>query len=326
MNTTVEQLHAGSDAPSGATAEAAGMLALTTEEIGLMLDIVAQMRPLGRQRWEEVAQAYNAQVASWEGSTAAPVKDAETLKRRFMLVAYEKQPSEWSKFTKRAVALHHSILEEAGASPSNLGSITLSAGHGHHGNGLLAGDGMLLLTEGEVELVNSASASIQGFDVDFLHRISSNDHLEAALPPSSNKAAKAPAAGSKAAAAAAAAKAAITLPSPIVSTSGGMLTPMVIPPMPVRTGKRGRPAGSTTGSAAKRMAQQAEQVALLTRTLIEVQQQIAEMHSHILTLVDTQSNQSSVIAALQERLAERTAAAKGASKENQSETYKQLLA
>lgn len=112
---------------------------------------------------------------------------------------------------------------------------------------------------------------------------------------------------------------------------------------PLRTGKRGRPPGSTTGSAAKRMAQQAEQVVLLSRAVIELQKQLREVREALATVVETQSNQSAVLAVLQQQLhqtqthshahAHSTAVLKGMhmsagvrSDENQSEAFQQLLA
>ena len=78
--------------------------------------------------------------------------------------------------------------------------------------------------------------------------------------------------------------------------------------VPVRTGKRGRPPGSTTGAAAKRMAQQAEQVVLLSRAVYELQKQLREVREALATVVETQSNQSAVLAVLQQQLAaEKTA-------------------
>ncbi|PJF17545.1 hypothetical protein PSACC_02643 [Paramicrosporidium saccamoebae] len=218
----------------------------------VLLDIVEKIRPLQRQRWEEVAVAYNDQIA---GKDWCP-RDADALKRRFMVLAYAKKPSgrtlladltelaeEWREFMDRAMAIHHSILEEAGAAV-NIGM----------GGGLVRSadtDGMLLLTENEAELVHAASqVPMTGFDEDYLSRLS----------------------------------------------SGSMLI------TPVRTGKRGRPPGSTTGSAAKRMAQQVEHVAYLSRVVGEMQKQLRETREALATVVETQTNQSAVLAVLQQQL------------------------
>jgi hypothetical protein len=55
----------------------------------VLLDIVEKLRPLQRQRWEEVAVAYNDQIS---GRDWCP-RDADALKRRFMVLAYAKKPS-----------------------------------------------------------------------------------------------------------------------------------------------------------------------------------------------------------------------------------------
>lgn len=143
----------------------------------------------------------------------------------------------------RATAIHQSILEEAGAAVINLGMGGLAR----------AGDtdGMLLLTEGEAELVNATGAG-GAYDEDF--------------PPS-------------------------------LRYSSGSITIT-----PVRTGKRGRPPGSTTGSAAKRVAHQAEQVFVLTRAVMEIQKQLRDMREALATVVETQTNQSAVLAVLQQQL------------------------
>jgi hypothetical protein len=79
-------------------------------------------------------------------------------------------------------------------------------------------------------------------------------------------------------------------------TSLAMMTPM-------RTGKRGRPPGSTTGSAAKRVAAQAEQVVLLSRATIDMQKQLTDMRELLASVVETQTNQTAVIEYLQKALA-----------------------
>lgn len=226
----------------------------------MLLDVVEKLRPLQRQQWEEVAIAYNDQI---NGKDWCP-RDADALKRRFMVLAYAKKPSEeWREFMDRAITIHQSILEENGASISGLGMGGLTRADS---------DGMLLLTENEAELVHAANAvPVQGFEEEYLSRLSIN--------------------------------------------SAG--------PTPVRTGKRGRPPGSTTGSAAKRMAQQSEQVILLSRAVVEMQKQLREVREALATVVETQSNQSAVLAVLQQQL--------GSGKmmlgdETASESYRQLLA
>lgn len=143
----------------------------------------------------------------------------------------------------RAMNIHHSILEEAGASVSlGMGGLARSSDH----------DGMLLLTENEADLVHAANAvPMQGFDDEYLSRLSTG------------------------------------------SASGSSLQIT-----PIRTGKRGRPPGSTTGSAAKRMAQQSEQVVLLTRAVYEMQKQVRELREALATVVETQTNQSAILAVL----------------------------
>lgn len=234
----------------------------------VLLDIVEKIRPLQRNRWEEVATAYNDQIS---GKDWCP-RDADALKRRFMVLAYAKKPSEeWREFMDRAMTIHHSILEEAGA----------SIGLGIGGLTRTDSEGMLLLTEGEAELVHAANAvHVQGFDEEYMNRLSINS--------------------------------AIT---------------------PVRTGKRGRPPGSTTGSAAKRMAQQAEQVVLLSRAVVEMQKQLREVREALATVVETQSNQSAVLAVLQQQLGPKAGMVGSVARDNddeheqhQSEAYRQLLA
>lgn len=82
----------------------------------------------------------------------------------------------------------------------------------------------------------------------------------------------------------------------------GSRLPPRMTPLPVRTGKRGRPLGSTTGAAAKRMQKQAEQVAYLLNAVTQLQEQMREVREALATVVDTQSNQSAIISALQHRL------------------------
>lgn len=151
----------------------------------------------------------------------------------------------------RAMAIHHSVLEEAGA--------TLSLG-GMGIGGLVRGtdpDGMLLLTGDEADLVNQTGLQ-GGFDEEYMQRLSSSS-----------------------------------------------LTTLT----PVRTGKRGRPPGSTTGSAAKRMAHQAEQVVILSRAVVEIQKQLREVREALATVVETQTNQSAVLAVLQQQLHQQDSAA-----------------
>lgn len=47
------------------------------------------MRPLHKQRWDEVAAAYNDHIAGKDFCA----RDADALKRRFMVLAYAKKPS-----------------------------------------------------------------------------------------------------------------------------------------------------------------------------------------------------------------------------------------
>jgi hypothetical protein len=167
------------------------------------------------------------------------------------------------------MVIHQSVLEEAGASVGSLGMGGLAR----------ADDGMLLLTEGEAELVNAANAvPVQGYDEEYLHRL---------------------------------------------SVSGGSLNIT-----PVRTGKRGRPPGSTTGSAAKRMAQQAEQVVLLSRAVLEMQKQLREVREALATVVETQSNQSAVLAVLQQQIhgATHSNNNNNNNKSTDENAYQQLLA
>jgi len=66
-----------------------GSKSFTAAETSLLLDIVEKIRPLGRQKWDLVAAAYNDQIAGKDWCT----RDAEALKRRFMVLAYAKKPS-----------------------------------------------------------------------------------------------------------------------------------------------------------------------------------------------------------------------------------------
>jgi hypothetical protein len=205
-----------------------------------------------------------------------------------MVLAYAKKPSgnpfaeeltraadEWREFMDRAMAIHHSILEEAGAHVSiGVGGLTRASDS----------DGMLLLTENEAELVHAASQVPINFDEDYLNRLSSGS---------------------------------VTI-------------------TPVRTGKRGRPPGSTTGSAAKRLSQQVENVTYLGRVVGELQKQLREVREALATVVETQTNQSAVLAVLQQQLHQHDSPLilskstksmmMGASDDNQSEAYQQLLA
>jgi len=79
------------------------------------------------------------------------------------------------------------------------------------------------------------------------------------------------------------------------SSSGILITP-------IRTGKRGRPPGSTTGSAAKRIAQQAEEVRNVIRFVHEMGKQMREMREALASVVETQTNHSAVLAVLQQQL------------------------
>lgn len=55
----------------------------------VLLDIVEKIRPLHRNKWEEVAVAYNDHIAGKDMCA----RDADALKRRFMVLAYAKKPS-----------------------------------------------------------------------------------------------------------------------------------------------------------------------------------------------------------------------------------------
>lgn len=156
------------------------------------------------------------------------------------------------------MTIHHSILEENGASVINLDQM---------GGLVRAGDNdeMLLLNEGEAELVHTANSTpLQGFEDEYL--------------------------GSR------------------YSGSGSGST---ITLTPVRTGKRGRPPGSTTGAAAKRLAQQHQHVQQLSRTVHDLQLQLREVREALATVVETQTNQSAVLAVLQQQLHQQDASMMG---------------
>lgn len=55
----------------------------------VLLELVEKMRPLHKQRWDEVAAAYNDHIAGKDFCA----RDADALKRRFMVLAYAKKPS-----------------------------------------------------------------------------------------------------------------------------------------------------------------------------------------------------------------------------------------
>lgn len=205
----------------------------------VLLDIVDKLRPFSKEKWEEVSAIYNSSIA---GNDNFVTRDVEALKRRFMVLAYQKKQGnndEWKEYMDRATALHQSILEESSASPIPFGLLRHDA------------DGMLLLTENEQEMVNNAaSMAISSFEgEDFIGH------------------------------------------SPASSTF----------PTPVRTGKRGRPPGSTTGAAAKRMAQQAEQLAILTRVLKDTQKTLKELKAQMDVMSERQAHQECTLAQLQQQ-------------------------
>lgn len=204
----------------------------------VLLDIVDKLRPFGKEKWEEVSAIYNSSIA---GNDNFVTRDVDALKRRFMVLAYQKKQTndEWKEYMDRATALHQSILEESSASPIPFGLLRHDA------------DGMLLLTENEQEMVNNAaSMAISSFE---------GEEFMAQSPASS------------------------TLPTP------------------VRTGKRGRPPGSTTGAAAKRMAQQAEQLAILTRVLKDTQKTLKDLKAQMDVMSERQAHQECTLAQLQQQ-------------------------
>lgn len=290
----------------------AGSKSFSPGETQLLLDVVEKIRPLGRQRWEMVSAEYNELVVIKDWCA----RDSDALKRRFMVLAYAKKPSEeWRDFMDRAGLLQHSILEEAGANsslgslismPNLVGDLDVNESddidHGLPSNDESEededdeedDDSMLLLTEGEAEMVHSAQGTMPGFDEDYLQRVSqrggNNDSQSSSLnsPFNSNNA---------------------NLNS--TSLSGGNIggnasaTALLAShpsagPM-IRTGKRGRPPGSTTGSAAKRLAMHMEQVNLLSRAVIELQKQLREVRDALATVVETQSNQSAILNVLHQQ-------------------------
>lgn len=276
-----------------------GSKSFTSEETQVLLDIVDKIRPLGKQRWDEVACAYNDQAAAKDWCA----RDSDALKRRFMVLAYAKKPSEeWREFMDRAGQLHQSILEEAGAAaPLSMGMVLGSMGHQLYesgnvpktGDNRTEGEGMLLLTGDEVDLVHATNGGIHHhpFDEEYLARLSASG-MDASVV-----------AAAAAAAAAATASGSNSSLGNVGRSLGGSGTSSALSMMtPLRTGKRGRPPGSTTGSAAKRVAQQAEQVVLLSRATVELQKQLREVREALASVVETQANQSLVIGHLQKAL------------------------
>ena len=272
-----------------------GSKSFTHEETQVLLDIVDKIRPLGKQRWDELACAYNDQAVAKDWCT----RDSDALKRRFMVLAYAKKPSEeWRDFMDRAGHLHQSILEEAGAAaPLSMGMVLGSMGHqlyetgvAKSGDNRTEGEGMLLLTGDEVDLVHATNGAIHHhhpFDEEYLARLSASG-MDASVVA--------------AAAAATASGSGGNLGSTGRSHTGSGTSSALSMMTPLRTGKRGRPPGSTTGSAAKRVAQQAEQVVLLSRATVELQKQLREVREALASVVETQANQSLVIGHLQKAI------------------------
>jgi len=284
-----------------------GSKSFTSEETQVLLDIVDKIRPLGKQRWDEVACAYNDQAAAKDWCE----RDSDALKRRFMVLAYAKKPSEeWRDFMDRAGHLHQSILEEAGAAaPLSMGMVLGSMGHQLYeagvgtkaSDGNQNGEGMLLLTGDEVDLVHATNGAIHHhhpFDEEYLARLSASG-MDASVTSAS---ATGPQSGIGR-----------SLSGSGTSSTLSMMTPL-------RTGKRGRPPGSTTGSAAKRVAQQAEQVVLLSRATVELQKQLREVREALASVVETQANQSLVIGHLQKALISDSSSQQMGSKENSKST------
>lgn len=296
-----------------------GSKSFSPSETQVLLDIVDKIRPLGKQRWDEVASQFNDKAATLGWS----MRDAEALKRRFMVLAYAKKPTEeWREFMDRAGVLHHAILEEAGAAAPATLPILMSgglAGAVSAGSSSVGGPGsasgtrspgaddtnesMLLLNCDDTPLVShhhgaahaspEAAAMAAGYSEDLFKDMAAGiaagsssgivDHASAAASAARAQAAAAAAAGGLAAA---------------ISNGCTALAMMT----PVRTGKRGRPPGSTTGSAAKRVAAQSEQVVLLSRATLEMQKHLAEMREVLTTVVETQTNQTAVIEYLQKQI------------------------
>lgn len=302
----------------------AGSKSFSPGETQLLLDVVEKIRPLGRQRWEMVSAEYNELVVIKDWCA----RDSDALKRRFMVLAYAKKPSEeWRDFMDRAGLLQHSILEEAGANsslgslismPNLVGDLDVNEGdedhhhhhHHHHDDDEdpsneqsevdQSEDNMLLLTEGEAEMVHSTQATMPGFDEDYLQRVSqrgiNSGGADDIQTSPSNSSSFNPSATSSTSP---------SNPSGMVGSGNPSATALLAShpsagPM-IRTGKRGRPPGSTTGSAAKRLAMHMEQVNLLSRAVIELQKQLREVRDALATVVETQSNQSAILNVLHQQ-------------------------
>ena len=61
----------------------------TAIEIDMLLDIVAEIEPLGANMWAEVHERYN----QWAMAQSYPMRDADMLKQKFDRLANEKKPT-----------------------------------------------------------------------------------------------------------------------------------------------------------------------------------------------------------------------------------------
>lgn len=64
----------------------------------VLLDHIERIRPVVKARWDEVTSSYNAHIM--ESGKDYPTRDCDALRRRFMVLAYQKKTSNTSDLLK----------------------------------------------------------------------------------------------------------------------------------------------------------------------------------------------------------------------------------